>query len=220
MLATKVDNIQASDSPDRMRRIPKQLRSKRMVSAIVEAAFAILNEHGRKGLSTTSLEQVSGVPKSTTYDYFPNLDAVVAEVYYDVIHRHLSEGTSRYPLKTPQTILQFSTWLVDWALNIHLEMLSLDKDFYLRYSGHFDLWQALDSHLKPDQTILNFLSKQLNQCSDFQSGSNDAMYARALGRSLELMIYAMLRDNPEFIEQAEFRDMLIRIAYSIFPKQT
>ena len=92
------------------------------------------------------------------------------------------------------------------------------RKIYLRYSGFFDLWQALEVNLQPQDTISNFLSEQLRLCSDFQASENDSMLACALGRCIELMSYSMLHDNPDLIEKKYFRDMLIRIGYAVFSK--
>lgn len=208
--------VQFFKAPDPMRRIPQQARSRRMANNIVEAAFNILKQHGRDGLSTTSLELVSGVPKSTVYEYFPNLDAVVSEVFHDVMRRHMRDGYNEYPLDSPQTVLSFCAWLVDWVLGIHQELLTLDKSFYLEYGGFFDFWQALDVTLHPQSTVLTFLSEQLYICSDFKPSADDSMLVRALGRSIQMMTYAMLHDNTSFVNQEGFRNLLIRLSYSIF----
>lgn len=212
--------VQFAETPDPMRRIPQQARSRRMANDIVEAAYNILKEHGRNGLSTTSLELVSGVPKSTVYEYFPNLDAVVAEVFHDVMRRRMRDGYNEYPLESPQTVLSFCTWLVDWVLGIHQELLSLDKSFYLKYSGFFDFWQALDITLQPQNTVLTFLSEQLFVCSDFKPSSDDSMLVRALGRSIQMMAYSMLHDNTDFINRDGFRGLLIRLSYSVFSEKS
>ncbi len=125
-------------APDPMRRTPQQLRSRRMVNAIVEAATVILQREGRAGLSTTSLELVSGVSKASIYQYFPNLDAVVAEVFHDVIRHRMSEGETHQP-PSSMTVTSVVTMVVDSALQVHRELLQLDREFYCSFSGHYDL---------------------------------------------------------------------------------
>lgn len=112
---------------DAMRRRPKQGRSIKVVNAIVDAAYRILVEHGRDALSTTSIEVVSGVPKSSIYQYFPNLDAIVFEVYRLVIRKQHLKGYSEFPSDKDLTVMSFIYWLLDWSIEIHREVLEIDK---------------------------------------------------------------------------------------------
>lgn len=198
-----------------MRRIPQQLRSRRMVNAIVEAAGNILHNDGRQALSTTSLEVVSGVSKASIYQYFPNLDAVVAEVFHDVIRRRMLEW-SREPLASSMAMADVVTLVVDSALRLHGELISLDREFYCNYSGYYDLWQAFDDHQQRSDASLLFLKESLECCVDFTDGADSRLMAYGLGRSVELTTYAMLRDDPEFLSDPHFRGMLIRIGRSVF----
>jgi len=209
-------NLQLIRPPDTMRRTPQQERSRRMVNAIVDAAYKILLEHGRESLSTTSLELVSGVPKSSIYQYFPNLDAVVAEVFHSVIRTCQIKGYKEYPYDKQQTVLSFTTWLIDWALEVHQSVIKVDREFYLRYSGFYDMWDELDKNLHPKDSTEHFIYEQLKKCVDFKSSKNDLMLVHALGRSAQFMVYSLIIDNPNFLGDPNFRKMLIRMSYAIF----
>lgn len=197
--------------PDPMRRAPQQLRSRRMVNAIVESAYKILREQGREGLSTTALEVVSGVTKASIYQYFPNLDAVVAEVFHDVLREKLSKYTT-FKGQDDFTCNCLVEEVVDSALALHRDLLTLDANFYRSYSGYYDLWQAFDDVYDVSGGSVQFLQRQLTRCVDY-NGSEEQMRmsAYALGRAIELTIYALLRDDPDFLEQEGFRSMLIGI---------
>lgn len=202
--------------PDSMRKTPQQERSRRMVDAIVMAAHNILSEYGRDGLSTTSLEVVSGVTKPSIYQYFPNLDSIVAEVFHYVIRASQLKGYKDFPYDKSMTVLEFTTWLLDWAISVHKSVIKLDPDFYLRYSGFYDMWRELDKNLKPGDSTEHFIHEQLHRCSDFKSSEKDMMLVHALGRSAQYMVYSLSRDNPEFLDDPEFRKILIRMTYAIF----
>lgn len=188
-----------------------------MVKAVLDAAFYILSEYGRSALSTTSLEVSSGVPKSSIYSYFPNLDAIVAEVFRRVIREHQVRGYREFREKNHVTALEFTSWLIDWALEIHGHLLDLDPEFYISYSSSFDLWVELESNLEPTDSTFHFLKELLSKCEDFIPGPDDVMIVRALGRSAQLIVYALLKDNPEYIKQPTFRDLLIRTSYATIP---
>lgn len=196
---------------EEMRRQPQQERSRRMVLAIIQAAHAILLEHGREGLSTTALEAVSGVGKSSIYQYFPNLDAIVFEVYRHVIRQCQLQEYEAFPGQQPRTVLSFIYWLLDWSIDIHRKLLAIDRTLLLDHRGFWDTWQELDQNLAPDSSTEHFIYQNLKHCSDFVPGDNDVMRVHALGRTAQLLVYSMMADNADFIDDPEFRHMLARM---------
>jgi AcrR family transcriptional regulator len=63
-----------------LKKIPKQERSRATFEAIVEAATRIIEHDGLAGLSTNRVAEVAGVSIGSLYQYFPNKEALVAEV--------------------------------------------------------------------------------------------------------------------------------------------
>ena len=213
----KKSSVHDVQAPDAMRRNPQQLRSRRMVNAIVESARQILEQEGRGALSTTALEVVSGVSKASIYQYFPNLDAVVAEVFHDVIRLRISEwgGMGEIDISNIESMV---TIVVDAALTLHRELLELDPEFYRNYSGFYDLWQAFDETHQLENATMVFLKQNIERCEDFNAMGDTRLLAYALGRSVELTTYAMLRDDPGFLEHPEFRKILMRIGCAVLSR--
>lgn len=67
-------------SPPNPRKIPAQARSRATVDAIVQAATYILTEQGWDGLTTNAIAARAGVNISSLYQFFPNKEAVIAEL--------------------------------------------------------------------------------------------------------------------------------------------
>lgn len=199
-----------------MRRKPKQARAKKAVNAIVEAAHHILLEHGRSALSTTSLEVVSGVPKSSIYQYFPNLDAIVFEVFRRVIRDQHIQGFRAFPGDGEATVSRFIEWLLDWSIHIHRKILEVDKQLLLDHKGFWDAWEELNVNLAPESSAESFIYDKLMSCSDFVPSRHDLLRVRALGRAAQLMVYSLITDNIEFLDDPEFRPMLAKMCYGIF----
>jgi AcrR family transcriptional regulator len=61
----------------RMRRQPRQQRSRTRVRHILEAADAILSAEGFEALAVRRIAQVAGVPVGSIYQFFPDKAAVV-----------------------------------------------------------------------------------------------------------------------------------------------
>jgi len=65
---------------NQLRKQPKQERSRVTFEAIIEATARILEADGLAGLSTNRVARVAGVSVGSLYQYFPNKQALVAEV--------------------------------------------------------------------------------------------------------------------------------------------
>ncbi len=68
------------------RRQPVQARSKRSVESIFDAAVDVLDERGLPGFTTKAVAATAGLNVATLYQYFPNKQALLAELA-DHVHR-------------------------------------------------------------------------------------------------------------------------------------
>jgi AcrR family transcriptional regulator len=64
----------ASPAP---RRAPTQQRSRERVARILDAAAALITEHGVDGLSTRTIAARAGVPVASLYQYFADRDEII-----------------------------------------------------------------------------------------------------------------------------------------------
>lgn len=60
-----------------LRKAPTQARSLATVSAAVEAAARILEEHGHDGFSTNAVAERAGISIGSLYQYFPGKEALI-----------------------------------------------------------------------------------------------------------------------------------------------
>ena len=74
--------------PPRPRKRPKQSRSLMLVQAIQEACLQILEREGPDQLTTQRIADVAGINIASLYQYFPNKEAVLAEVFDEQVARH------------------------------------------------------------------------------------------------------------------------------------
>jgi len=69
------------------RKRPRQDRSRTTVEAILDASARLLVKRGFDQLTTNAVAEAAGVSIGSLYQYFPNKEALVA----DLIERHISE---------------------------------------------------------------------------------------------------------------------------------
>ncbi len=90
------------------RKRPRQERSVATVEAILQAATYILTTRGWNAFTTNTVAKKAGVNISSLYQYFPNKEAIVAELQ----RRHAQEMRQRWPEPSPSSSLEENVRLV------------------------------------------------------------------------------------------------------------
>jgi AcrR family transcriptional regulator len=203
-------------SPPRPRRRPKQARSHQIVKAIEEACSRILAAEGPAAVNTNRIAEVAGVNIASVYRYFPNKDAILAEIYerqlelegatLDALHARAAE-IDALPLEGTLRLL------VDVYAEHRLRLLRLHEDFYRRHHEAFDLAaRASDRYAHSWQ-------KQ----SSVWLGGVLAQHARELGAidlpragfivlsALRGVMDAAVKQRPEDLAEPLFRAEVVRL---------
>ncbi|NUP13568.1 MAG: TetR/AcrR family transcriptional regulator [Polyangiaceae bacterium] len=75
------------------RKKPRQERSVATVDAILQATTYILTRQGWGGLNTNKIAERAGINIASLYQYFPNKEAIVAELQ----RRHIAKARESFP---------------------------------------------------------------------------------------------------------------------------
>lgn len=144
----------------RPRKIPRQQRSIALVNALKDACLQILREEGSEALTVARLAELSGVAVVSIYEYFPNVDAVIAEVFRSVITQIMNRHQAL--LSAPSRFESLHAYLLNVATNsvlLRREMLRLHPELYVRHIEHFEALApeiARNPELKSPASIENF----------------------------------------------------------------
>jgi AcrR family transcriptional regulator len=68
----------SSDLSKSKRRVPRQDRGERRVAEVLEAAAAVIAEHGYEAATMTGIAERAGASIGALYQYFPNKEAIAA----------------------------------------------------------------------------------------------------------------------------------------------
>lgn len=79
------------------KKLPKQQRSKATFDAIVDACTQLLPEMGYSKTTTNHIAARAGVGISSLYEYFPNKDAVIAQVAGRMVNRIINKLKDALP---------------------------------------------------------------------------------------------------------------------------
>lgn len=75
---------EATPKPDddaAIRRVPQQHRSRQKVTKILDTTMALIQESGMDSVSMREIARESGLPIATVYQYFPNKQSIVRQIW-------------------------------------------------------------------------------------------------------------------------------------------
>jgi AcrR family transcriptional regulator len=196
----------ARTRPTEPRRRPKQDRSREIVRAIQQAGLQILESEGKGALTTNRIAEVAGVSIGSLYRYYPNKEAIVADVY---------EARTQSELETYSDVDRWTTallampleqairWLVQVAVARERRLLELDADFYRDHNRQFALGRRVGHPLV--QGIRRLLEE--NRASLRVENLDHAAFllARGLGGILRVAV----DERPEAIADPDFVEELV-----------
>lgn len=117
-----------------VKRRPVQARSRKIKATIMEAAHDVMRERGIRAITTNSVAERAGIKVGSIYDYFPNKEAIIAEIYEEkliLVRLFLEEGQKQ--IERPEWRAQLAdlvrkTWA--YQLGIGLDRTIVDASYY------------------------------------------------------------------------------------------
>lgn len=202
--------------PPSPRKRPKQGRSLLLVEAVQSACLKILQEEGHEQLSTQRIADVAGVNIASVYQYFPNKEAVLADVYRMVLQQQADKAAQRFKefqklseLSLEKTLAAF----IDLEAEQLLALYKLSPDFYSEYCRSFDTHGKVNEITQAmhnpswEEWFPNFLQSHKNRLRSADVGTMSFIVRNTLQGNLE----AAINDNPLRLEGDEFRAELLHL---------
>ena len=120
------------------RKLPTQLRSKRIVEAIVQACRKILNEEGPDALTTNYITEVAGVNIASLYRWFGNKESIVAYTFEIMVSEEIDGLMPLFEeLNRRVSPDEAVTYIVDILLTAQQRFMKLHQYFYQEYQSDF-----------------------------------------------------------------------------------
>lgn len=211
----------------RPRKNPTQARARALVDAIRQASVRILREEGAAALNTNHIAEMAGVSIGSLYQYFPNKEAIVSEIFEELL---LQEGNElqkhkqdlRASLMRP--LPEVLRWLVDLTAARHLRLLELHADFYREFAIEFDLRDRIpqaeleDWRAQAVGFVIELIEREGSRVQVKDAARSADLCVRALGATLT----DVAREEPTLLRDERFRDELVQLllGYLHYPSQT
>tara|TARA_R110002110_G_scaffold415750_1_gene654916 strand:- start:3143 stop:3838 length:696 start_codon:yes stop_codon:yes gene_type:complete len=212
-------NPELDDSPQvppKPRKLPQQSRSRILFDSIKQACLMILETEGPKGLAVTRISELSGVAMGSIYQYFPNIDAIVATVYEDRILANIELASKRVGHRyRDQNLTQSLTYLIKGTLAFHQEMLALDEGFHRRFYQTFDLQRWFN--LKEGDPLASIrVIREILEAHQLEYPMRDVeMEAFVITQAHRGTILDAVKYHPEYIGKPEFAQTLLNMALAV-----
>jgi AcrR family transcriptional regulator len=184
------------------RKSPAQERSRATVDAIMQAATYILNEVGWSGLNTNAIAGRAGVNISSLYQYFPNKQAVIAELqrrHAISIHEDIQNALER--MSEQPTLKEVLTVIIEMVVKEHQSAPEVHK--------------AISEELPQSERYTQdgqgeVFKRMLDTLQPFMKNVPDPKLAiYMVGISLQAIVHQVTNEQPELLSHSSLVDELV-----------
>ena len=197
--------------PPEPRRKPTQSRSRILVEAIIQACQQVLENEGAEQLTTHRIAEVAGVTIGSLYQYFPNKEAILANLFSDKIAAETDqmsrESTRRVLAQVKVSLRSTLREVINVNAELHLRFLSLHGDFYRQYHGFFDFHsqiQARNIDVYQQPSWEEWLPELLGQYQQQIIHDNLEQAAFITGNIIDRLLEAALESKPEWLADSQY----------------
>jgi AcrR family transcriptional regulator len=188
--------------PPAPRKLPRQSRSRATFEAIIQAATYILTESGWDALTTNAIAERAGVNIGSLYQYFPNKQAVIAELqrrHVETIQTELHQVV--VPLAPQVSMQQAVAHIVDVLIREHQIAPAVHKAIAEELPATARSMQVNNDQFR--QRILSELTPLMRNVPDPEL----SCYMMAV--AIHAVIHQVASDRPELLVQARLKDELV-----------
>lgn len=210
-------------APPEPRKRPKQSRSLMLVKAIQEACLQILEQDGPDEMTTQRIADVAGVNIASLYQYFPNKEAILADVFEEQIRQYTDAAQLRF-----QEIHELScksledtlAAIVEMEVEQRLLLHRMDPAFYRAYQHSFDIHRRINaltlslSNPGWEEWFPQFLSMH----RDKLRSDNIDLLSRTASHALAGTLMSTVAEDPELLETNDLKRELVTLLVNYLRK--
>jgi len=216
--ASTAGRLQIPAARIKVRKAPRQKRSKELVEAILEAAAQIFAELGYARATTNKIAERAGVSVGSLYQYFPNKDSLIAslhETHHIGIHEVVGKALKRFG--DPSIGLEDGLRRFLEELNeVHEANPTLTKALSREVIREADV--DTNSHADDEEAAeKDNLGKLLFNRSDVRDGDPAVMTA-IMGEVISHLTRWLLHDAPKSLDRDILREETVQLLFRYLKK--
>ncbi len=198
--------IEMKKSPPQPRRTPTQSRSKTLVNAIIQACQQILEQEGTENLTTNRIAEVAGVNIGSLYQYFPNKEAILANLFTENLAADIDQLSVEVSERVALQLHVSLRHTIREIIHVKAELL---RHFYQRYGEFYRTYHAfLDFSASIDAQVSSayerpawddFLPILFDIYRDKIVPDDLELAGFVITRQMESLLIAALEQNPDWL---------------------
>jgi len=199
--------------PDQPRKQPKQARSKLLVDSVVQAALEIL-ENNETELTVELLCERTGISAGSFYQYFPNKEALLAEVFKTIIEKQWLVQTKVFEEALSMSFEDGIQHNAKAGIHFFRRLHQLEPTFYGTFVSSY---LPFDTH-EPDKTLIQLYEQRVEQlfialfdkhpARDRLSTLEIEQMAFVYGRGSIALLHSIIEERPEYLYDEALMDRL------------
>ncbi len=189
----------------RLRRTPNQSRAQETVEAILGAARRILVKQGLAALTTNKVAELAGVSIGSLYQYFPNKDALLAELQ----RRHMEEGSALVAERLA-TVAQLPPReavraMVVLMIELHRQDPALHRALVAQVPKGLERLGAIEAQ------IIALVTAYLGMHAEVLRVPDHALAAAIIVQTVEALTHGAVLHRPELLASRAFEDEVVEL---------
>jgi AcrR family transcriptional regulator len=208
-MTTKQCSMPADSVALQRRRIPSQGRAQLTVNSIVQAAQQLLDEDGPQALTTRRIAERAGVSIGSLYQYFPNREAIVVQLFEPLLQAAAQRGSLRY--ESGLATEDFFVEAYRGQIELVKQLVDIDE---LTFASHqkYLMWDWVSERLgmspqRRCRNIQRFLSDRLPE----RNPGEVEVASFLLGIGVPSMIDSLALESPRLLDEHSLHDKLADI---------
>ncbi|MET0379203.1 MAG: TetR/AcrR family transcriptional regulator [Spongiibacteraceae bacterium] len=215
-----MSNTEEQSTLPKPRKLPKQGRSRMLVESTKQACLQILKREGPRALTATRISEVAGVAMGSIYQYFPNVDAIVAMIYEDLTAQEIEIAQRKWATDWSTMSLEQSIMgIIRGSIRFHRNMLALDREFHQRFYMNFDLETWFNETEGEPEAGTRSVEQLIQRHQDQYPCSNPALQAFIINRTLRAVVLECVKYHPEYFEGQELANHLFKLCFAVLGHQ-
>jgi AcrR family transcriptional regulator len=199
-----------------MRKKPRQERAQSLVSAVKESCRQILFGEMEGPLSTTELANRAGVSVGSLYQYFPNIEAVVASVYEDLaLEQTRSQRDYAVYELSEMPLEQGLNYIVSSSVNFHRQMLELNPVFHRKYHEYSDLNECFNRMADDGRSTIWILTRLIEKGDSSIAEQDIHLMASLVIELIGTAINAAIKESPVTLFDPVFESRLLTMCLGL-----
>lgn len=196
------------EAPPLRRKVPKQTRSRIMVDSIKESCREILVKDGSCALTVIRLTEKAGIEIGSFYQYYPNIDSVVGEIFADEVSTHLRQHLGQMVCMPEASLREVLRYTIEAVVAFHRRLFALNQRFYIKYKRSYRLTDHCNI-ICGDNFASHTEYMDLLERANLPASADFDRLIFVIDNCIENMIEASIFGQPQYLGQQRFVDQII-----------